>query len=218
MPETSATTEAATSTEAVATEPPAETTTEAVEAPTSTEAVPAKPPRPLAGDGTFPEPIRMTLSENEIDWKTADLDRRMQRVRVEARVSRLVRATPATSTASSAAPPRRPMQRSVDPWTGGYAVWRFNPTRTSGFEIETGAAPSLAVAALVRPPRPNVLQLTCAILPGGGRIVLAANGRRITSISVDATASRYEVVGVTAIDGSGGGLDVVFDGVVVEAG
>ncbi len=210
VPETSATTEAATSTEAVATEPPAETTTEAVEAPTSTEAVPAKPPRPLAGDGTFPKRVRMTL-DDEYDWKTAELDRRAQRLQVEARVTAL-QGGAGDDHGLECGTPEATYAATIDPWTGSYFVLRWNSTRSSGYEMGRGAA-----AALVRPPKPNVLRLTCVTLSQGGRIVLAANGKRIASIEDNAVAGGFGTIGLTAND-VGGGQDVVFDGVLVETG
>jgi hypothetical protein len=203
------TTEAVTSTESAQTEPAPETTTEAVEAPTSTEAVPAEPPQP-AGDGTLPRRIRMTL-DGEYDWEIFALGTRAKRLQIELRATALqggdgddhgVECGTADAIYSA----------TVAPWTGDYLVLRWNTTRSRGIEMGKGTT-----AALARPPKPNVLRLTCVALRQGEQIVLAANGKRIASLMDTAVAGGFETVGVTAND-VGQGLDVVFDRIVVETG
>lgn len=201
------TTEAATSTEALPTEPEVETTTEAAETSTSTAAA-AEPPPPPATDVTFPDPVRMRLTSREINWETVDLNPLAASVRVGARVTaRRGDAGDVHGLLCGTADAR--YEVTVDPWAGGYTVLRW--TGNTGVEVESGAAPGLAA-----PPRPNRLRLTCVALGEAVRIELAANGKPIASVR-NAEAGRFATVGVTAADSSGG-QDVVFDGVVVETG
>lgn len=193
--------------EALPTEPEVDTTTEAAETPTSTEAEPAEPPPP-ATDVTFPDPVRMRLTSQEIKWETVDLNPLAASVRVGARVTAR-RGDAGDVHGLLCGTADASYDVTVDPWTGGYTILRW--TGNTGVEVESGAAPGLAA-----PPRPNRLRLTCVALGEAVRIELAANGKRIASVR-NAEAGRFATVGVTATDSSEG-QDVVFDGVVVETG
>lgn len=195
--------------EALPTEPEVDTTTEAAGTPTSTEAEPAEPPPPLAGDGTFPGPVRMSLTSGEVKWQTVDLDPRPARVRVGARVTAL-QGDAGDVHGLQCGTADATYEATVDPWTSGYTILRW--TGNTGVEVESGAA-----AGLAAPPAPNRLRLTCVALGEAVRIELAANGKRIASVRNNAVAGRFATVSVTATDSSGG-QDVVFDGVVVETG
>jgi len=194
------------------TSPPATSTVD-VEPPVTTEPEPepAEPLRPLPGDGTFPGPVRMTLTGGEGDEETARLEARVRRVRIGARATAL-KGEAGDNHGLECGTARLMYSVTVDPWGGFYSIIRWDATRSSGLEIESGSAYDLA-----RPPAPNVISLTCVARAEGARIALSANGRGITSMDDRVPAGRFTDVGVEAYSPLGG-EDVVFDGVVVDTG
>jgi hypothetical protein len=205
-PTTTAPTTTAPTTAATETEEPEETEPE----PTTTEAEAEAPPfRP--GDGTFPNPVTISLYyESEVNWETHELEKPVRELRMQARVT-AVRGAASDVHGIECGVARATYTFLIDPWSDTYVVQKTDPVSLSTIDLESGDAP-----ALLAPPRPNVLSLACAARAKRTFLTLQANGEPVTSLTYG-IGGRLDRIGVTAWSPEGG-QKVVFDAVVVETG
>lgn len=198
-----------TSSTTTAPEPEPEETVESEPEPATTE---AEPPPFLPGDGTFPRPVTINLYyESEVNWETRKLERPVRELRVEARVT-AVRGMAGDVHGIQCGLVRRATYTFLaDPWNGDYVVQKTDPASLTSIDLESGDT-----AALLAPPHPNVLSLTCAARAKTTLLTLRANGKLVTSL-MHQIGGRLDKVGLTAWSPEGG-QKVVFDGVVVETG
>ena len=99
----------------------------------------------------------------------------------------------------------------IDPWNDEYVVQKSDPVSQTAIDLESGEA-----AALLPPPRPNVLSLACVARAESTFLSLRANGKLVTSLMY-VIGGRLDRIGLTAWSPEGG-QKVVFDAVVVETG
>lgn len=189
------------------TAPEPQETVESEPEPVTTE--PDTPPF-LRGDGTFPRPVTITLDyPSEVDWRTHELRAAVPELRVEARAT-AVRGVEGDVHGIECGLGRRATYTFlIDPWNDEYMVQETDPVSLTTIDLESGET-----AALLAPPHPNVLSLTCAARARSTFLTLRANGKPVTSLMHE-IGGRLDRVGLTAWSPEGG-QKVVFDGVVVE--
>jgi hypothetical protein len=199
----------------IETEPVTTTETEPVtttepEPVTTTEPEP-EPPAFLPGDGTFSEPVTITLAfQSEVESRRHQLPRQVSEVRIEARATSLRGQAGDVHGVECTLDRRTTYTFFVDLW-GETVMLERTKIKTTEY-LQGGEAPGL-----LAPTQPNVLSLTCESRRQGTMLSLRVNGEPVTAFLDRGSSGRFSAVSLAAWSPAGD-HEVVFDGVVVETG